>query len=127
MKEVMSSLMDKQDRLTTENTELKLRLVECEKVSAINQGLKEEIQEIKKQNDVLKATCQDYENSLRSLQGKVQDGIVDREEGGLGENKLKELLNEWKQEQEGEKVKFSEVVKRQIKEDTIVAVIQIIK
>ncbi|MPC55762.1 hypothetical protein E2C01_049706 [Portunus trituberculatus] len=47
MKEVMSSLMDKQDRLRTKNTELKLRLVECEKVSAINQGLKE-IQEIKK-------------------------------------------------------------------------------
>ncbi|MPC74245.1 hypothetical protein E2C01_068598 [Portunus trituberculatus] len=92
MKEVMSSLMDKQDRLITENTELKLRLVECEKVSAINQGLKE-IQEIKKQNDVLKATCYDYESSLKSLQVKVQDRIVDRAEGGLGENKLKELQN----------------------------------
>ncbi|MPC08237.1 hypothetical protein E2C01_000815 [Portunus trituberculatus] len=91
MKEVMSSLMNKQDRLITENTELKLRLVECEEVSTINQGLKEEIQEIKKQNDVLKATCQDYESSLRSLQVKVQDGIVDRTEGGLGESKLKEL------------------------------------
>ncbi|MPC29321.1 hypothetical protein E2C01_022548 [Portunus trituberculatus] len=87
MKEVMSSLMDKQDRLTTENTELRLRLVECEKVSVINQGLKEEIQEIKKQNDILK----DYENSSRNLQDKVKDGIEDRVEGGLGENKLKEL------------------------------------
>ncbi|MPC98786.1 hypothetical protein E2C01_094168 [Portunus trituberculatus] len=84
MKEVMSSLMDKQDRLTTEKTELKLRLVECMKVSVINQGLKEEIQEIKKQNDALKATCQDYENSLRSLQVKVQYRIVDRMEGGFG-------------------------------------------
>ncbi|MPC49007.1 hypothetical protein E2C01_042795 [Portunus trituberculatus] len=91
MKEVMLSLMDKEEQLTTENTELKLRLVECEKVSAINQRFKEEIQEIKKQNCVLKTTCQDYESSLRSLQVKVQDGIVDREEGGLGENKLKEL------------------------------------
>ncbi|MPC72074.1 hypothetical protein E2C01_066367 [Portunus trituberculatus] len=87
----MLSLMDKQDRLTMEKTGLKLRLVECEKISAINQGLKEEIQEIKKQNNVLKATCQDYESPLRSLQVKVQDGIVDRAEGGLGENKLKEL------------------------------------
>ncbi|MPC35944.1 hypothetical protein E2C01_029382 [Portunus trituberculatus] len=43
MKEVMSSLIDKHDKLTMENIELKLRLVECEKVSAINQGLKEEI------------------------------------------------------------------------------------
>ncbi|MPC36422.1 hypothetical protein E2C01_029879 [Portunus trituberculatus] len=93
MKEVMSSLMDKQDQLIMENTDLKLRLVECEKVSAINQGLKEEIQKIKKQNDVLKATRQDYESSLRSLQVKVQDRIVDRAEGGLGENKLKELQN----------------------------------
>ncbi|MPC39481.1 hypothetical protein E2C01_033017 [Portunus trituberculatus] len=91
MKELMLSLMDKQDRLTMENIELKLRLVECEKLSAINQGLQEEIKEIKKQNDVLKATCQDYENSLRSLQVKVKDGIVDWVEGGLGENKLKEL------------------------------------
>ncbi|MPC81438.1 hypothetical protein E2C01_076054 [Portunus trituberculatus] len=124
MKEVMSSLMDKQDRLTTENTELKLRLVECE-VSAINQGLKQEIKEIKKQNDVLKGACQDYENPLRNLQVKVQDGIVDRVEGGFGENKLKERRNEWKQEQEEEKV--SEVVKRQIQENTKVAVIEVIK
>ncbi|MPC63514.1 hypothetical protein E2C01_057612 [Portunus trituberculatus] len=64
----------------------------CEKISVINQGLKEEIQEIKKQNDVLKAAFQDYKSSLRSLQvNKKQDGIVDRAEGGLGENKLKEL------------------------------------
>ncbi|MPC26705.1 hypothetical protein E2C01_019851 [Portunus trituberculatus] len=108
MKEVMSSLMDKQDRLIMENTDLKLRLTECVKVSAINQGLKEEIQELKKQNDVLKATCQDYESSLRSLPVKVQDGIVDRAECGLGENKLKELRNKWKQDQEEEKVKFSD-------------------
>ncbi|MPC51115.1 hypothetical protein E2C01_044954 [Portunus trituberculatus] len=92
MKEVMSSLMDKQDQLIMENTDLKLIFAECEKVSAINQGLKE-IQEIKKQNDVLKATCQDYESSLRSLQVKVQDRIVDRPEGGLCDNKLKELRN----------------------------------
>ena len=127
MKDVMPSLIDKQDRLTTENTELKLRLVECEKVSAINQGLKQEMKEIKKQNDVLKAACQDYGNSLRNLQVKVQDGIVDRVEGGLGENKLKELRNEWKQEQKDEKVKFSEVVKRQIQENTKIAVIEVIK
>ncbi|MPC40291.1 hypothetical protein E2C01_033847 [Portunus trituberculatus] len=87
----MLSLMDKQDRLITENTELKLRLLECEKVSGVNQRLKEEIEEIKKQNDVPKTTYQDYENSLRSSQEKVQDGIVDRAEGGLDENKLKEL------------------------------------
>ncbi|MPC70408.1 hypothetical protein E2C01_064657 [Portunus trituberculatus] len=127
MKEVMSSLMDKQDRLITENTTLKLRVAECEKVSAINQELKEEIQEIKKQNDVLKATCQKYESSLRSLQAKVQDGIGDQAEGGLGDNKLKELRNEWKQEQEEEKLKFSEVVRRQIQENIKFAVIEVIK
>ncbi|MPC31573.1 hypothetical protein E2C01_024868 [Portunus trituberculatus] len=40
MKVVMSSLMDKQDRLITD---LKSRSAEYEKVSAINQELKEEI------------------------------------------------------------------------------------
>ncbi|MPD05079.1 hypothetical protein E2C01_100804 [Portunus trituberculatus] len=80
-------------RLIMENTALKLRVAECEKVIAINQELKEEIQEIKKQNEVLKATCQNYESSLRSFQAKVQDRIADRAEGGLGDNKLKELRN----------------------------------
>ncbi|MPC73981.1 hypothetical protein E2C01_068325 [Portunus trituberculatus] len=61
MKEVMSSLMDKQDRLQTENTTLKLRVAECEK------------------------------------------------------------------EQEEEKVKFSEVVRRQIQENTKVAVLEVTK
>ncbi|MPC50803.1 hypothetical protein E2C01_044637 [Portunus trituberculatus] len=56
---------------------------------------------------------------------KVQDRITDRAEGGLGDNKLKELRNEWKQEQEEENVKFSEV--RQIQENTKVAVIEVIK
>ncbi|MPC96906.1 hypothetical protein E2C01_092187 [Portunus trituberculatus] len=98
MKEVMSSLMDKQDRLIMENTALKLRVAECKKVSGINQELKEEILEIRKQNDALKTTCQNYESSLKSLQDKVQDGIIDRAEGGLGDNKLKELRNEWKLE-----------------------------
>ncbi|MPC80463.1 hypothetical protein E2C01_075043 [Portunus trituberculatus] len=74
-----------------ENTALKLRVAECEKISAINQELKEEIQEIRKQNDVLKTTCQNYESFLKSLHIKVQDGITDRAEGGLGDNKLKEL------------------------------------
>ncbi|MPD00955.1 hypothetical protein E2C01_096462 [Portunus trituberculatus] len=74
MKEVMSSLMNKQDRLLMEDTALKLRATECEKVSAINQELKEEILEIRKQNDVLKTTCQNYESSLKNLQDKVQHG-----------------------------------------------------
>ncbi|MPC29434.1 hypothetical protein E2C01_022664 [Portunus trituberculatus] len=77
MKEVMSSLMDKQDRLRTENTELRLRLVIYEKVIVINQGLKE-MQEIKNQNDNLKATSYNYEISLRSLQKNLQDGMEDR-------------------------------------------------
>ncbi|MPD04403.1 hypothetical protein E2C01_100089 [Portunus trituberculatus] len=59
----MSSLMDKQNRLITENTELKLRLEECEKVKEINLEMKEGMQEIKKQNGILKA-CHDYEDSL---------------------------------------------------------------
>ncbi|MPC22379.1 hypothetical protein E2C01_015393 [Portunus trituberculatus] len=35
MKVVMSSLMDKQDRLLTENTALKLRVAECEKFQQV--------------------------------------------------------------------------------------------
>ncbi|MPC91173.1 hypothetical protein E2C01_086192 [Portunus trituberculatus] len=86
MKEAMSSLVDKHDRLVTENTALKLRITECEKFSGINQELKEEILEIRTQNDALKTTCQ-------NLQDKVQQGVTDRIEGGLGENKVKELRN----------------------------------
>ncbi|MPC91413.1 hypothetical protein E2C01_086448 [Portunus trituberculatus] len=67
----MSSLMDKHDRLVTENTALKLRITECEKVSGIDQELKEEILEIRKQNDALKTTWQ-------NLQGKVQQEVTDR-------------------------------------------------
>ncbi|MPC46957.1 hypothetical protein E2C01_040689 [Portunus trituberculatus] len=36
--------------------------------------MKEEMQEIKKQNDILKPTCYNHEDSLRSQQKKVQDG-----------------------------------------------------
>ncbi|MPC89793.1 hypothetical protein E2C01_084753 [Portunus trituberculatus] len=64
---------------------------------------------------------------LSSGPDKVQDGIRDRAEGGLGDNKLKELRNKWKQEQDEERVKFSEVVRRQIQENAKVTVIQIIK
>ncbi|MPC99360.1 hypothetical protein E2C01_094769 [Portunus trituberculatus] len=103
MKEVMSSLMDQQDRLGVENTALKLRVAECEKIRAINLELKEEIQEIRKQNDILKTTCQNNESSLKSLQAKVQDGITDRAEGYL------------------------EVLRRQIQENTKVTVIEAIK
>ncbi|MPC35837.1 hypothetical protein E2C01_029274 [Portunus trituberculatus] len=46
-------MMEKQDKLIKENTELKVRLEECEKVREINQEMKEEMQEIKKQNDML--------------------------------------------------------------------------
>ncbi|MPC58273.1 hypothetical protein E2C01_052269 [Portunus trituberculatus] len=44
--------MEKQDKLIKENTELKVRLEECEKVREIKQEMKEEMQEIKKQNNV---------------------------------------------------------------------------
>ncbi|MPC23962.1 hypothetical protein E2C01_017031 [Portunus trituberculatus] len=42
----MSSLMDKQGRLTTETTELRLRLVECEKVQDSTQKLDKEVKEV---------------------------------------------------------------------------------
>ncbi|MPC17011.1 hypothetical protein E2C01_009855 [Portunus trituberculatus] len=47
MKEVMSSMMEKQDKFIKENTELKVRLVECEKIREIYY----EMEKIKKQND----------------------------------------------------------------------------
>ncbi|MPC61829.1 hypothetical protein E2C01_055906 [Portunus trituberculatus] len=65
LKEAMSSLMDKHDRRVTENTALKLRITECEKVSGINQELKEEILEIGKQNDALKTTCQNLQDKMQ--------------------------------------------------------------
>ncbi|MPC96466.1 hypothetical protein E2C01_091728 [Portunus trituberculatus] len=57
----------------------------------------------------MQATCYDYEDSLKECTEKVQDR-EDKVENGMDESKLKELRNPWKQEQEEEKVKFSEVV-----------------
>ncbi|MPC58771.1 hypothetical protein E2C01_052780 [Portunus trituberculatus] len=83
-----------------------------------------EMEEIKKQNGILMATCCNYEESLKSLQKKIQDG-EDKMENGMDEIKLEELRNAWRKEQEEEKVKFSEVVKKQIQEKTKDLVIQV--
>ncbi|MPC62037.1 hypothetical protein E2C01_056117 [Portunus trituberculatus] len=84
--------------------------------------MKEEMWEIKKQNNILKATCCNYKDSLRSQQKQVQDG-EDKAENGMGESKLEELRNAKKQVKEKEKVKFSEskeevVVRNKIQEKT---------
>ncbi|MPC43837.1 hypothetical protein E2C01_037491 [Portunus trituberculatus] len=85
--------------------------------------MKEEMEEIKKQNGTLMDTCCKYEESLKSLQEKVQDGAGKVENDEI---KSEELKIAWKREQEEDKVKFSEVVKKEIQEKTKDTVIQVI-
>ncbi|MPD04537.1 hypothetical protein E2C01_100231 [Portunus trituberculatus] len=87
--------------------------------------MKEAIEELKKENGMLMASCGKYEESLKSLQVKVQDE-AGKVENGISEIKLEELRNVWKREQEEEKVKFSEVVKK-TQEKTKDTLIQVIK
>ncbi|MPC27870.1 hypothetical protein E2C01_021058 [Portunus trituberculatus] len=90
--------------------------------------MKEEMQEIEKQNNILKTAYCDYEESLRSLPKKKKNTEwEDKVENKLGQSKLEELRNAWKQEQEEEKVKFSEAVRKQIQDKTKDTVIQVVK
>ncbi|MPC15522.1 hypothetical protein E2C01_008316 [Portunus trituberculatus] len=99
MKELISNILEKQDKLTKESIDLKERTEECEKVREVNQVMKEEMEELKRQNGILMATCGEYEETLKCLQGKVQDGT-----SRVGEIKLEELRNVRKKEQEEEKL-----------------------
>ncbi|MPD01331.1 hypothetical protein E2C01_096851 [Portunus trituberculatus] len=47
MKEMISNILEKQDKLAKENAELKERIGECEKVREVNQVVKEEMEELK--------------------------------------------------------------------------------
>ncbi len=109
-----------------ENKELTKKYSECESALKINNEMKEAIEELKKENGILKAKLNGYEVTLQGLQGKVEDS-AGKVEDAVCETKLEELRNAWKKEHEDEKVSFTEVVKKQIQEKTKDRVIQVIK
>ncbi len=109
-----------------ENRELIKKYSECESALKINNETKEAMEELKKENEILKTKCNEYEAAFQGLQQKVEDS-AGKVEGAVCETKLEELRNAWKKEHEDEKVSFTEVVKKQIEENTKNTVIQVIK
>ena len=97
-----------------------------EKESEINVMMKEEVEELKRENAALKNSCKKYEEALKDLNDLVKNSPRELKRE-IEENKMVELRNEWKKEQEEEKIKFTEVVRRQIQEKTKDTVIQVIK
>lgn len=103
---------------------MKKKYSKCESALKINNEMKEAMEELKKENEIL--MCNEYEVTLQGLQQKVEDS-AGKVEGAVCETKLEELRNAWKKEHEEEKVSFTEVVKKQIQENTKDTVIQVIK
>ena len=126
MRKLMSSILEKQEVLQKENNDLKDKISKCEQVREVNQEMKEAVDELRRENDGLKKKCDEYKETLQGLQEKVNEG-TDKVESGLGAIKLEEWKNAWKKEQDEEKVKFTEVVKKQIQEKTKDTVIKVFK
>ena len=126
VRELVSTILESQEKLTQENENLKVRMTSYEKVSEINVMMKEEVEELKRENVALKKSCKKYEEALKDLNDKVKNSPSELK-SEIEENKMVELRNEWKKEQEEEKIKFTEVVRRQIQEKTKDTVIQVIK
>ncbi len=59
MRELISGILEKQDKLIMENKELKKKYSKCESALKINNEMKEAMEELKKENEILK--CNEYE------------------------------------------------------------------
>ena len=114
MKELLASILDKQEKLFEENQELR----------TANREMKDQLEEIKRENNVLLEKCKSYEAVMKGL-GEVN--IKEQKLEAVGESKLEEWKKTWEKKQENEKVIFAEVVKKQIQEKTKDTVIQVIK
>ena len=129
MRELIAGILERQDEIEQENNALKCQLGELEGIVRENKEMKKELEQIRKENEVLMTKCEGYEVTLQGLEKRVEDNSENREkeEGVMYGAQLQELRNVWKKEQEEEKVSFSEVVKKQIQEKTKDVVIQVIK
>ena len=129
MRELIAGILERQDEIEQENNALKCQLGELEGIVRENKEMKKELEQIRKENEVLMTKCEGYEVTLEGLEKRVEDNSENREkeEGVMYGAQLQELRNVWKKEQEEEKVSFSEVVKKQIQEKTQDVVIQVIK
>ena len=95
-------------------------------VLAANREMKEQLEEIKRENNVLLEKCNSYDTVMKGL--SEENGNKEQQlEGAVGESKLEEWRKTWEKKQENDKVIFAEVVQKQIQEKTKDTVIQVIK
>ena len=113
MRELIASILEKQDQLLEENKELKCKCDRFESVLVANREMKESLEVIKKENKALVEKCNSYEVALKGLR---EECTKEQNLGGaVSDSKLDEWRKTWKKEQENEKVIFAEVVKKQIR------------
>ena len=124
LRELVSSVLDNQDKLIKENQDLRNKYSEYESVMKLNNEIKKGMENLKKENEELKVKCSRYEESLKGLEVRLEG---EKEEGGVCESKLEELKKAWKEQCEEEKINFAEVIKQQVREKTKDTVIQVIK
>lgn len=75
---------------------------------------------MEEENQELKHKCDRYEVMLKKYDEKVEVNIENVAE-------LNEKQNQWKKGQEKEKVSFKEIMEQQIKEETKVSLVKVIK
>ena len=112
MKELIVAVMDRQDKVEQENKDMKKAM-----------------EQIKKENEILKTQCEGFKMTIQEMEKRVVDKVENCEinDGSMTGTKMQEMRNAWKREQEEDKASFAEVVKKQIQEKTKDVVIQVIK
>ena len=71
MKELLASILDKQEKLFEENQELKCKCEVIESVLTANREMKDQLEEIKRENNVLLEKCKSYETVMKGLGEKA--------------------------------------------------------
>ena len=121
MKELIAEVWEKQDLLQSEYLVLKQDLMDSRKDVS---DLKKEIKNLKTENESLKKTVNTQEGKIKDVREQIKD-IPTKAQTNL--EKIQELKNDWKKEQENQQVSFREIVNQQVKEKTRETVVQVIK
>ena len=95
---LIEDLVEKQSQLKLSHEELKKRYEASES----------ELEYLKKENDVLRKKCSEYEVTVREINKKME--LRNESAGTVCKEKLEEMRNDWKKEDEVEKVNFREAL-----------------
>ena len=71
MREMIVGILDKQEKLFEENQELKRKCGDIESVLTANREMKEQLEEIKRENNVLLEKCSSYKTVMKGLGEKA--------------------------------------------------------